>query len=258
MLAAIFRSREIPHLCLDSHSRFESDHKPLESISRKNLADTPAWLQCMMLHLQGYNFTICYHPGKEMVIPDTLSRFSPQPGTDLPLDITIHHACIMPDYKEAFQQAFINDPEMQALADLIITGWPKDIKEVPHPLHPYWQHRETLTVEDGLVLQDEVLVIPPAKRERTLHQLYQFHQGITKSQLLAHGSFFWPGINKTIKEVVHQCEACTQFQSQNTAAPLTPTLTPLHPWQMCATDIFTLEGIDCLVVGNFYSKIILV
>ena len=100
-------------------------------------------------------------------------------------------------------------------------------------------------------------MIPPAKRERVLHQLHQFHQGITKSQLLMHGSFFWPSINKTI-EVVCQCEACTQFQSQNTTAPLTPTPTSSHPWQMCATDIFMLEGIDHLVVGNFYSKMILV
>ena len=30
----------------------------------------------------------------------------------------------MPDCKEAFQQAFVNDPEMQALANLIIIGWP--------------------------------------------------------------------------------------------------------------------------------------
>ena len=75
-----------------------------------------------------------------------------------------------------------------------------------------------------------------------------------KSQLLMHGSFFWPGINKAIEEVVHQCEACTWLQSQNAAAPLTPTPTPSCPWQMCATDIFTLEGVDHLVVGNFYSK----
>ena len=81
----------------------------------------------MMLCLQGYDFTICYRPGKEMVIPDTLSWFSPWPGPDLPLDITIHHAHIMPDHKDAFQQAFINDPEKWALADLIMTGQPKDI-----------------------------------------------------------------------------------------------------------------------------------
>ena len=30
----------------------------------------------------------------------------------LPLDIAIHHARITPDCKEAFLQAFVNDPEM--------------------------------------------------------------------------------------------------------------------------------------------------
>ena len=164
----------------------------------------------------------------------------------------------MPDHKEAFQQAFVNDPEMWALANLIITGWPKDIKEVPCPLCPYWQHQETITIEDSLVLRGEALIIPPAKRERVLHQLHQFHQGITKSQLLTCGSFFWPTINKAIEEVVCQCKACTQFQSQNAAAHLTPTPAPSCPWQMCAIDIFMLEGIDHLVVGDFYSKMILV
>ena len=76
--------------------------------------------------------------------------------------------------------------------------------------------------------------------------------------MLAHGSFFWPSINKAIEEVVCQCETCTHFQSQNATAPLTPTPTPSHPWQMCATDIFTLEGIDHLVVGDFCSKMIFV
>ena len=256
MLAAVFGVERFHTYVYGWSFTIESDHKPLESIYRKNLADMPAWLQCMMLCLQGYDFTICYCPGKEMVIPDTHSWFSPWPGPNLPLDIAIHHSRIMPDHKEAFQQAFVNDPEMWALDNLIITGWPEDTKEVPHPLCPYWQHRETLTIEDGLVLQGEALVIPPAKRERVLHQLHQFHQGIMKSQLLACGSFFWPGINKAIKEVVHQCEACTQFQSQNSTAPLTPT--PSHPWHMCATDILPLEGVDHLVVGDFYSEMIFV
>ena len=112
MLAAVFRVERFHTYIYGWFFMIKSDHKPLESISRKNLADMLAQLQCMMLCLQGYNFTICYHPGKEMVIPDTLSQFSPQPGPDLLLDIAIHHACIMPDHKEAFQQAFINDPEM--------------------------------------------------------------------------------------------------------------------------------------------------
>ena len=148
--------------------------------------------------------------------------------------------------------------ELWALADLIITGWPEDIKEVPCPLHPFCQHRDTLTVEDSLVLQGEALISPPAKRERVLHQLHQFHQGIMKSQLLMHVSFFWPSISKAIEEVPHQCETCTQFQSHNAAAPLKPIPTPSCPWQMCATNIFMLEGVDYLVVGNFYLKMIFV
>ena len=152
MLAVVFGVERFYTYIYGWSFMIESDHKLLESISRKNLADMPAWLQCLMLHLQGYDLTICYHPGKEMVIPDTLSQFSPQPGPVLPLDITIHHAHITPDCKEAFQEAFISDPKIQALTDLIITGWLKDIKEVPHPLHPYWQHRETLTIKDSLVL----------------------------------------------------------------------------------------------------------
>ena len=210
MLAAVFGVERFHTYIYGRSFTIKSDHKPLKSISGKNLADMPAWLQHMMVCLQGYYFTIHYCPGNEMVIPDTFSWFSPQPGLDLSLDIAIHHACITPDHKEAFQQAFVNDPEMQALVNLIVTGWPEDIKEVPHPLCPYWQPRKTLTIEDSLVLWGEALVIPPAKRERVLHQS---HQGITKSQLLAHGSFFWPGINKAIEEVVCQFEACTQFQS---------------------------------------------
>ena len=258
MLAVVFGVERFHTYIYGWSFMIESDHKPLESSSRKNLADMPAQLQHMMLCLQGYDFTIHYHPGKDMVIPDTLSQFSPQPGPNPPLDIAIHHTCIMPNCKEAFQQAFVNDPEMQALTNLIVTGWPKDIKEVPHPLCLYWQHRETLTIKDSLLLQGEALIIPPTKRERVLHQLHQFHQGIMKSQLLTHGSFFWPSINKAIEEVVCHCETCTQFQSQHAAVPLTPTPTPSCPWKMCATDVFTLEGVGYLVVGNFYSKMIFV
>ena len=257
MLAVVFGAERFHTYIYGQSFMIESDHKPLESISRKNLADMPAWLQCMMLHLQGYDLTICYCPGMEMVIPDTLSIQSPA-RPNFPLHIAIHHARIMPDCKEAFQQTFISNLEMRALADLIITGWPEDIKEVPCPLHLYWQHRETLTIGDGLVLWGEALIIPPTERERVLHQLHQFHQGIMKSQLLACGSFFWPSINKAIEEVVCQCETCTQFQSQNAAVPLTPTPTPSCPWQMCATDIFMLEGVDHLVVGNFYLKMIFI
>ena len=113
-------------------------------------------------------------------------------------------------------------------------------------------------MKDGLVLCGEALIVPPSERERILQQLHQFHQGTTKAQLFTCGCVFWPGINKAIEEAVWQCETCTQFQAQNTAAPLTPMPAPSHPWQMCAMDIFTLEGMGYLMCGDFYSKMILI
>ena len=140
MLTVIFRAERFRTYIYGRSFTIESDHKPLESISQKNLADMPAQLQCMLLCLQGYDYILHYCPSKEMALPNALSHFSPHPGPNIPLDIAIHHAHLSPDQKEAFQQAFMSDAEMHALADIIITGWPDDIKEVPHPLHPYWQH----------------------------------------------------------------------------------------------------------------------
>ena len=118
---------------------------------------------------------------------------------------------------------------MCALAEIIISAWSNNIKEVPHPLHPYWQHCESLTVEDGFVFHGEALIIPPSEKEKVLGTLHQSHLGITKTQLLAHGCVFWPGINNSIEEAVWQCETSMRFQAQNTATPLTLTPTPSHP-----------------------------
>ena len=72
------------------------NHKPLEQIIHKILADTTArlqrmmmWLQPydkiladttarlqrMMMWLQPYNFQLKFRPGKEMTLPDALSRY---------------------------------------------------------------------------------------------------------------------------------------------------------------------------------------
>ena len=59
----------------------ESDHKSLEQISMKNLADAPVHLQRMLLWLQDYDFTINFRQGEKMVIADTLSRYSPEDFT---------------------------------------------------------------------------------------------------------------------------------------------------------------------------------
>ena len=58
----------------------ESDHKPLEAIVKKVLASAPPRLQRILLRMQKYDYTLEYKPGKELVLPDMLSR-APLPET---------------------------------------------------------------------------------------------------------------------------------------------------------------------------------
>ena len=202
MLAVVFGAEWFRTNVYARPFTIESDHKPLESITQKSLADTLAQLQCMLLHLQGYDYILCYQPGKEIALPDTLSCFKPKPGPKIALGIAIHHACLSPVWKEALQLVLAMDVDMHALTDIIISGWPDNMKEVPHPLHPYWQHHESLTDEDELVFCGEAIIIPPSEREKVLGTLHQSHQGITKTQCLACGYVFWLGINKAIEKNV--------------------------------------------------------
>ena len=82
------------HMFFGRHFTIESDHKSLEQISMKNLADAPVRLQTMLLRLQDYDFTIKYRPGEEMVIADTLSRYSPEDTPEILLDISVNHVYI--------------------------------------------------------------------------------------------------------------------------------------------------------------------
>ena len=71
---------------------------------------------------------------------------------------------------------------------MIIAGWPDNINDVPHALCPYHGHRNILTVEDGLILQGEALIIHPSEREKILQAIHEGHmenwQVLKQSQTL--------------------------------------------------------------------------
>ena len=59
------------------------------------------------------------------------------------------------------------------------------------------------------------------------------------------------GKNKAIEKAVQQCETSMRLQAQNAAAPFMQTPTPSHPWKICASDIFILDGVDYFILTDF-------
>ena len=130
-----------------------------------------------------------------MLIADALSGYAPLTAPEIPLDISVNLLHITPQKKCDFQDAVCSDPTLQALAEMILSGWPEDVCDVPVNLCPYHHTRDILTVEDGIILCGEALVIPPSERDKVLQSIHEGHQGISKCQYHAHQCVYWPGIN---------------------------------------------------------------
>ena len=74
LLAVIFTFTRFHQYVYGKEVEVKSDHKPLESITKKPLSAAPPRLQRMLLQLQIYTFTLAYKPGKDVVLANTLSH----------------------------------------------------------------------------------------------------------------------------------------------------------------------------------------
>ena len=88
------------------------------------------------------------------------------------------------------------DPELNALKEMINSGWPSTIQQVPVPLKPYWPFRDELAVEDGIVVKSHPIIIPTVLQKEILPKLHAAHQGIEKTKLRARTVVYWRGLNK--------------------------------------------------------------
>ena len=89
-----------------------------------------------------------------MLLADTLSRMpNPQNNAEITLDMRVDTIIEMaminfsPHKQDQLRHETACDPVMQELKQIILTGWPESIKDLPNDLRPYWSVREELCVE---------------------------------------------------------------------------------------------------------------
>ena len=254
MLAVVVACEKFHSYLFGKRFIVESDHKPLEMIHFKNLTAAPPRLQRMLLRIQGYDFTIKYKPGTEMLLADPMSRLIPLPCEE---SLDLQKVCLVRFSDEkwnALKRDTSSDPELSPLREIIYSGWPGKQKQVPVPLKKYWAYRDELSIENGLVLKGERVIIPELQREDILEKIHQAHQGVAKCQLRAKSCVFWPNINKDIEARVQKCEICQESQNTQTKETLEPHEVPTRPWQVVGTDLFTWNGDEYLLMCDYYSK----
>ena len=124
------------------------------------------------------------------------------------------------------------------LKEVIYQGWPESFQECPSDIRDYWNFREDLSVEKGLVLKGHCLIIPHSLRQSMLSLVHQGHLGTKKCLLRAKDCLFWPTISKDIKELTSNCSTCITYSRQQPKEPLRQYNIPSFPWQKLGSDLF--------------------
>ena len=178
------------------------------------------------------------------------------------LDITVHeihsYLSASPTRIEQIRETTSKDYELCALKDIISSGWPQNRHECPKALQQYWNYRDELAVEDGILMKGVRLIIPKQLQQEVLNQIHYAHLGIEKCKLKARNSVFWRGINSDIEEMVRKCSTCQAHQLSQTREPMQPHPVPPRPWHTLSTDLFHWEQNTYLLVVDMYSKFPLV
>ena len=242
----------------------QTDQKPLVSIFRKHMIDVSPRTQRITIRAWQYDFEPQHIPGRINVIADSLSRVTPLEFQDSNAEKDIlavnflQYSSIEERERDEMLQETNKDEELQSLKHYISTGWPAKRSQIPVFLHPYWNFRDELTVESGILMKNSKVLIPETLKQKYLKQIHQGHQGIEACRSRAREFVFWVNINSDLKEMVEKCDICQSQQNSTASVQKYVSEVPPHPWHTLGSDLFYFQRIDFLVVVDYFSKYLIV
>jgi hypothetical protein len=265
LLAIVFACEKFHQYVYGNHVTVLSDHRPLETILKKPLANAPRRLQGMAMRLQKYDVTIEYLKGKLMYLADTLSRAylptstetGPQDGIE---EVNMmQYLPISKDRLAAIKTATENDYACRALKEVILEGWPESKQDMAPEVTPYFAYRDEMTVIDGIILRGERVVIPRDMRKTMKEKIHSSHLGITGCFRRARECLYWPNMAADIKDYISSCAICREVETKNSKETLMSHDIPDRPWSKVGTDLFSLRGKkgsreDYLITVDYFSN----
>jgi len=236
----------------------ETDHKPLLAIHKKPLASASPRIQRLMLKLLRYDVELQWTPGKDMHIPDTLSRaylegdshqvHSVQDEVQEHVDAVMESLPFSKQMWSRLIEETNKDEELQKLRKKIEQGWQSP------DMRSYFHFRDELAILNGVILKGTRIVVPKSLRAEMLERIHEGHLGIEKCRRRARTAVYWPGINEDIEEMTKQCASCQRLQYQQGKETLIHHQKPQRPWAKLGADLYHYKGREYLLVMDYYSN----
>ena len=107
---------------------------------------------------------------------------------------------------------------------------------LPDDLKPFWGVRHDLALDDELIVYSCRLFILCALRHQVLFNLYESHQGVTRTKERARLAVYWPGIDQNICIIIMVCKECQDELFSWVKKPMISHALPDCPFQHFALD----------------------
>ena len=247
---------------MDIHLHCRLIKNPLVAILSKSPSDASHTLERLIHKILPYDFNVEYIQGKHNVLADCLSRAAVADTIKLPI-VNVHYVTsslnCSADKLQALRESTKHDDTLVLLKEIVTQGWPEKIKDLPPELQPYWTFREAITIADGLLLKGNRIIIPDKDRPQILKQIHEGHLGIQKCLHRAKATVYWPKLYDELKDLVTNCATCLKYSASNRkdSTKIGPPLgqeIPTQPWEKLATDLFTYDHTNYLLVVDYTTK----
>lgn len=100
-----------------------------------------------------------------------------------------------------------SDKTLQLIMQYLSSDWPKR-KDFPDELIPYYEKRDVLTLEQGILIFGSRIIIPSSVRNFVIQKLDSTHPGINAVKSLAWNTVWWPGCDLDIETFIKNCDYC--------------------------------------------------
>ena len=233
-----------------------NDHKPLAAILSKPLSHAPRRLQSLMMRLYRYDIEFHYVKGVQLYLADTLS-LAYLHTEEKDMHIMMAESVKIPDQRmNEIRKATARDHTMLTLTEYIVNGWPDTKQEVPAEIRPYFDVRDTLNQENGVILKGERIVILSELRTDIKKRLHAAHLGYENMMRRARETIVWSGMSHDVKQMADNYVSCQELKPANRMETLLQHEVWNVPWEKIGCDLFEISGRNYLIVIDYFSNFI--
>ena len=163
-------------------------------------------------------------PNRSSANADSLSRLPLKSQetpivSDEPAVFNVSQLESLPVTSQQLRTATRTDPVLSKVVSYVRSGWPHLCTPT---LCPYWSRRFELTVEGECLLWGMRVIVPKKFQKKLLEELHKDHPGISRMKSVARSYIWWPGLDKSIEEMVKSCTSCQAVKHSPADAPVQP------------------------------------